>query len=92
MLSKSRTQISIELIIQRFSLDHLSYGHINYKETLMNKDQVKGHVKQAEGKVKEVTGRILDDNELELEGNVQKNAGKVQTAVGDLKEELKKDS
>jgi hypothetical protein len=33
-----------------------SIVEINYQEIVMNKDQVKGRVKEAEGKVKEVTG------------------------------------
>ena len=62
----------------------------NYQETLMNKDQVKGGVKEAKGKVKEVTGKVLDDKGMEVEGNVQKNVGKGRAGFGDLKEDLKK--
>jgi uncharacterized protein YjbJ (UPF0337 family) len=67
------------------------HGKINYQETLMNKDQIKGRVEEAKGKVKEAAGVILDDKGMEIEGNVQKNVGKVQSGFGDLKEDIKKD-
>ncbi len=57
----------------------------------MNKDQIKGRVKEVEGKAKEAAGVILDDDEMELEGNVKKNIGKIQAEFGDLKEDVKKD-
>jgi uncharacterized protein YjbJ (UPF0337 family) len=62
----------------------------HYQELLMNKDQIKGRVKEASGKVKEATGVILDDDALEAEGNIQKNFGKIETEFGDLKHKIKK--
>ena len=56
----------------------------------MNKDQVKGHVKQVEGKVKEVTGKIVGNDKLEIEGQIDKAAGKAQSAYGDLKDAVEK--
>jgi len=56
----------------------------------MNKDQVKGRIKEAKGKVKEVTGKIVGNKELEEKGQDQKNAGKVQAGIGDLKSDIKK--
>jgi uncharacterized protein YjbJ (UPF0337 family) len=53
----------------------------------MNKDQVKGRVKEAEGKVKEVTGKIVGNKNLEEEGKFEKTGGKVQARYGDLKDE-----
>ena len=32
----------------------------------MDKDQIKGRIKEAQGKVKEVVGKILDDKEMEV--------------------------
>lgn len=63
---------------------------IRYQETTMNKDQIKGRVKEAKGKAKEVTGRIVDDKDLEEEGMVESTIGKVQAGYGDLKADLKK--
>ena len=56
----------------------------------MNKDQIKGRVKEAKGKVKEVTGKLVGNKELEQEGKLQKSGGKVQAGYGDLKEDITK--
>ncbi len=56
----------------------------------MNKDQVKGRIKEAQGKVKEVTGKIVGSKHLEEKGFVQKTVGEVQAGFGDFKEDLKK--
>lgn len=58
----------------------------------MNKDQVKGQLKQAEGQVKEVTGKLIGDKTLENKGKVQNVVGKVQETYGDAKDEIKKAS
>jgi uncharacterized protein YjbJ (UPF0337 family) len=62
----------------------------------MNKDQVKGAVKEAAGKVQQKTGQILDSLEQEakglarkLQGKAQKNLGDAKEKVGDAKEALK---
>ena len=36
----------------------------------MNKDQVKGRVKEATGKVKEITGKVVGNESLEAEGKI----------------------
>lgn len=56
----------------------------------MNKDQVKGRIKQAEGKAKEVAGKIVGNKDLKRKGQLENVAGKVQAGFGDLKEDLKK--
>jgi uncharacterized protein YjbJ (UPF0337 family) len=56
----------------------------------MNKDQVKGRVKEITGKIKETTGSIVGNKSLERKGTVENAAGKVQAGIGDLKEDLKK--
>ncbi len=55
----------------------------------MNKDQVKGRLKEGEGKVKQVTGKVVSNKELEGEGMLKKAAGNIQKNYGDLKERLK---
>ena len=42
----------------------------------MNKDQVKGRVKEAEGMVKEITGKLVVNTELEEKGKLEKTVGK----------------
>ena len=56
----------------------------------MNKDQVKGRIKEVKGKVKDVTGKIVGNKNLEEKGKVQNTVGKVQAGYGDLKDNLKK--
>jgi len=55
----------------------------------MNKDQVKGSVKEAAGKVQQKTGQILGNSKQEAKGLATKLQGKAQTKVGDAKEALK---
>jgi len=55
----------------------------------MNKDQVKGRIKETVGKIKQAAGRILGNKNLEQKGTVQNAVGKVQTNYGDLKQDLK---
>lgn len=56
----------------------------------MNKDQVKGRIKEAKGKVKEVAGRIVGDQTMENKGKLQNAVGKAQAGYGDVKEDIKK--
>jgi len=64
-------------------------GQPSSKETRMNKDQVKGRIKEATGKVKEVTGKVVGNESLEAEGKVDQVVGEVQADYGDLKEDIK---
>ncbi len=56
----------------------------------MNKDQVKGRVKQVKGKAKQMAGIVVGDKTLEQKGRVQNAVGKAQAGYGDLKKDLKK--
>ncbi|ENO88023.1 csbd family protein [Thauera aminoaromatica S2] len=64
-------------------------GQPSSKETRMNKDQVKGRIKEATSKVKEVTGKVVGNESLEAEGKVDQVVGEVQADYGDLKEDIK---
>jgi uncharacterized protein YjbJ (UPF0337 family) len=55
----------------------------------MNKDQVKGHVKQVKGKVKQIAGIVSGDQTLENKGKLQNAVGKAQAGYGDVKEDIK---
>ena len=57
----------------------------------MNKDQIKGRIKETKGKVKEVAGKIAGDKHVEQKGKVQTSIGNAQAGYGDLKNDLKKD-
>ncbi|AXF25177.1 CsbD family protein [Burkholderia pyrrocinia] len=56
----------------------------------MNKDQVKGRVKEAKGKLKEVVGKIVGNRTSRLKGKAEQVVGKTQASFGDVKERLKK--
>ena len=55
----------------------------------MDKDRIKGSVKQATGAVKETVGKVAGDAKLEVEGRNEKAAGNVQNAVGGVKDALR---
>jgi len=55
----------------------------------MNKDQVKGVVKEAAGKLQQKTGKILGSRKQQAKGLVTKVEGQAQKKVGDAKEALK---
>lgn len=55
----------------------------------MNKDQIKGRVKEAAGEAQEHLGRATNSPEQEAKGHAREQAGKVQKNYGDAKEEVK---
>ena len=54
----------------------------------MNKDQVKGAVKDAAGKVQEKYGEVTNDREQQVKGVAKQVEGTVQKEAGDIKEAL----
>ena len=55
----------------------------------MNKDQVKGTLKDAAGYVQETTGKVIGSNEQQLKGITKQVDGHTQKVVGDIKEAVK---
>lgn len=55
----------------------------------MNKDQVKGAVKDAAGKVQQKAGDLAGNHKQEAKGLAKQAEGKTQKAVGDAKEAVK---
>lgn len=55
----------------------------------MNKDQVKGSIKDAAGKVQEKSGALSGSTDQQVKGIAKQVEGKTQKAVGDVKEVLK---
>jgi uncharacterized protein YjbJ (UPF0337 family) len=55
----------------------------------MNKDQVKGRVKEAEGEIKEAAGKLVGNEKLEAKGSAQKVLGRAQAKFGDVKRDVK---
>jgi uncharacterized protein YjbJ (UPF0337 family) len=56
----------------------------------MDKDRIKGAANQAKGAVKVATGKAVGDSRLVAEGRGEKAAGKLQSAIGSVKDALKK--
>lgn len=56
----------------------------------MNKNQIQGKADEATGKIKEVTGKLIGDKQMETEGKAKKVGGKIEGALGDIKENVKK--
>jgi uncharacterized protein YjbJ (UPF0337 family) len=55
----------------------------------MNKDQVKGAVKEAAGTVQRKAGELIDSPEQQVKGAARETEGTVQKGYGDVKETVK---
>ena len=55
----------------------------------MNKDQIKGGMKEAAGKVQKEFGKAVDSPKHQVEGGMKEVEGKTQKAVGDMKDKVK---
>ena len=55
----------------------------------MDKDRIKGSVKQVKGTLKQAVGKAVGDTKLQSEGKAGKAEGKVQNAIGGLKDTLR---
>ncbi|MDB5775824.1 MAG: ral stress protein CsbD [Herbaspirillum sp.] len=58
----------------------------------MNKDQVKGAVKEAAGTVQRKAGEITGSKEQQLKGSAREIEGTLQKGYGDVKEAVKNDA
>lgn len=55
----------------------------------MNKDQIKGAVKDAAGKVQQKAGELVNSPEQQAKGIAKQVEGTAQKKVGDVKEAIK---
>ncbi len=55
----------------------------------MNKNQIKGSVKDIAGKVQEETGKLVGSKEQQAKGLQKQVAGKAEKSLGDAKEVVK---
>ncbi len=55
----------------------------------MNKDQVKGAVKDAAGRVQEEAGKLVGSNTQQAKGLEKQVVGKAEKAAGDVKNAVK---
>jgi uncharacterized protein YjbJ (UPF0337 family) len=56
----------------------------------MDKDRIKGSVKQADGKARETLGKLTGDQALQADGKLKSAEGAVQKAFGKLKDIFRK--
>lgn len=56
----------------------------------MNKDQIKGRIKEVKGIVKETAGKVTGKEVLEQKGKLLRTTGKVQAGFGDIKDDVRK--
>jgi uncharacterized protein YjbJ (UPF0337 family) len=61
-------------------------GNAMTRRNRMNKDQVKGSIKDAAGKVQEKVGQSTGDRDQESKGLGKQVEGKTQKTVGDVKD------
>jgi uncharacterized protein YjbJ (UPF0337 family) len=62
---------------------------VTLKGIAVNKDQVKGAIKDVAGKVQEKAGEIVGSNEQQAKGIAKQVEGKAQKGLGDAKETIK---
>jgi uncharacterized protein YjbJ (UPF0337 family) len=55
----------------------------------MDKDRVKGALKQITGGIKEAAGKLVGDKKTETDGKIEKAQGAVQNAVGGMKDGIR---
>jgi uncharacterized protein YjbJ (UPF0337 family) len=55
----------------------------------MNKDQIKGTVKDIVGKAQEAAGKAIDNKEMQLKGMHKQVVGKAEKTIGDAKQGVK---
>jgi uncharacterized protein YjbJ (UPF0337 family) len=58
----------------------------------VNKDQLKGSVKDVAGKVQEKTGELTGNDKQQIKGLKNQVEGKIQKGVGDVKEAFDNDN
>lgn len=56
----------------------------------MDRNRIKGTVKQVEGSVKEGLGKLTGDKALEVEGKIERVEGSLQKAYGQATDDLRK--
>jgi uncharacterized protein YjbJ (UPF0337 family) len=97
LAGRPRDGISIRALLHRGTVFQIlstacrSLTGVRHKEQLMsmNRDQVKGRLKEAKGKIKEAAGKLVGNEKLEQKGKAQKILGEAQAKFGDVKKDVK---
>ncbi len=56
----------------------------------MNKQHIKGSMKETEGDLKKAAGKLTGDKRLEAEGHLDKAEGKARKGAGDVQDAARK--
>ena len=56
----------------------------------MDRNRITGALRQATGSVKEVVGKATGNKKMQAQGRIEKAAGKTQSAVGGVKDAVRK--
>jgi uncharacterized protein YjbJ (UPF0337 family) len=56
------------------------------RDTIMDREHVKGAADKAKGAIKEGAGKLSDDKDMETEGKIDKAKGSAHNAAGDVKD------
>ncbi|AHY54092.1 CsbD family protein [Bradyrhizobium japonicum SEMIA 5079] len=56
------------------------------KDTIMDREHVKGAADKAKGAIKEGAGKLIGDKDMEAEGKIDKAKGSAHNAAGDVKD------
>jgi uncharacterized protein YjbJ (UPF0337 family) len=69
-------------------LHHFFVGLIIWtaRNTIMDREHVKGAADKAKGAIKEGAGKLTGDKEMEAEGKIDKAKGAAHNAAGDMKD------
>jgi uncharacterized protein YjbJ (UPF0337 family) len=59
------------------------------KESIMDREHVKGMADKAKGSVKDVAGKMMGDKKLQAEGKFDKAKGAAHNVAGDVKDAAK---
>lgn len=65
-------------------------GTATFLEDAMNRDQIKGRMKDMGGKIQEKAGKVTGNRSQQAKGLVNQGVGKVQKTVGDAANEIDK--
>ncbi len=55
----------------------------------MDKDRIKGSIRQLAGGLKEAAGKLFGDKKIETEGQIEKAGGAAQNAIGGMKDTIR---
>jgi uncharacterized protein YjbJ (UPF0337 family) len=65
-------------------------GDLNRRRGVMNRDQVKGRMKEASGTIQEKAGKATGNRTMQAKGLLKRGLGKLQKTAGDSRDDAEK--